>query len=273
MPHTVEINAYPLARTAIDPTSVQAWLERIGAGQYSLHEKCDTDSEKLIGLAGRRCYMSFEPGLNPNVTRIREDWDQYFSNILRSGHGSILEHATWTWAIEGVSRVFTGEMNRHRAGVAISEGSMRYIRYEDIPYWLPTSLRPNPTGSEWEIEHKKEDSRAVFQRAFQQMEENYAELCSIWKDELREESKFKAKKQITSMMRRIIGMGVATGGIWTLNMRALRHVITMRAHPAAEEEILLVASTIAKHMAEAEPRIFCDFEQEGPYWVPKNKKV
>ena len=70
-------------------------------------------------MAAKRCYMSFEAGLNPNVTRVRKDLTEYLDNVLKSGHGSVLEHATYTFAIENVSRVFTGELNRHRAGVGI----------------------------------------------------------------------------------------------------------------------------------------------------------
>lgn len=70
-----------------------------------------TGAEAIIG---RRCYMSFEKQggggfANPNISKILADWGEYFDNILKS----VLEHATWTWAIEGCSRVFTGEMNRH----------------------------------------------------------------------------------------------------------------------------------------------------------------
>ena len=61
------------------------------------------------------------------------------------------------------------------------------------------------------------------------------------------------------MMRRIVPMGVATGGVWTLNLRALRHVFDMRCSEAAEEEILLVATKMLNLMRHAEPSLFGDF--------------
>ncbi len=61
--------------------------------------------ELLVEFAGRACYRSWEPGLNPNVTRIRTDTREYFANILRSGHGSVLEHANYSFAMRNVSRV------------------------------------------------------------------------------------------------------------------------------------------------------------------------
>ncbi|HKH79664.1 MAG TPA: FAD-dependent thymidylate synthase, partial [Solirubrobacteraceae bacterium] len=62
--------------------------------------------ELIVEFGGRACYRSWEPGLNPNVTRIRTDRREYFANILRSGHGSVLEHANWSFALRNVSRVF-----------------------------------------------------------------------------------------------------------------------------------------------------------------------
>jgi thymidylate synthase (FAD) len=136
-----EISVHCIARTSIDATAVYEWLEKIGASSFELPDDIATDAELVVGVAAKRCYKSFEPGLNPNVTKVREDWAEYLDNILKSGHGSVIEHASWTWAIENCTRVFTAEMNRHRAGVAISEGSLRYIRFQDgpIPFWLPLS--------------------------------------------------------------------------------------------------------------------------------------
>lgn len=279
----------------MDREEVAKWLEYLKASPEFIDEMLDedvnpaTDPALLIALAAKRCYMSFEPGLNPNVTKVRKDLTEYFDNILKSGHGSVLEHAVYTFAFEGVSRVFTGEMNRHRAGVGISEGSMRYIRYRDIPYWLPTSITLNnleiAATRETEQLHpdmvdvlklanKKRHSQQVFARAFKQDEANYKELEEIWADELKPDAKFAGKKHITSMMRRIIPMGVATGGVWTMNMRAMRHIVALRASPAAEEEIVHVFSRIAKYLSETEPMMFGDFSEtpEG-YWVPKFPKV
>ena len=209
---------------------------------------------------------------------------------------SVLEHAVYTFAFEGVSRVFTAEMNRHRAGWAISEASMRFIRFgESIPYWEPDSIRgpdcltaadaewvrswvsgPNPIPriGDGGIEQKKAMTREVFRQAFASQERAYRVLEAVWAAELAPESKFAGKKAITSMMRRIIGLGCATGGTWTGNLRAVRHVMTLRCEPAAEEEILYVFSAVVKMMAEREPLLCGDFAQDADgYWRPKYKKV
>lgn len=273
----VDIQVFRIGHTQVDQAEVHKWMERLGV-TGSLADGETTDPAQLIALAAKRCYMSFEAGLNPNVTRVRSDMVSYFDNILRSGHGSVLEHAVYTYAIEGVSRVFTAEMNRHRAGWAISEGSLRFIRFdEDVPYWLPDSLRENPADDD-DLKYKKIKSRIVFNRVFMQAASDYSELVDIWDMEASDKN-FDYKKKVTSCLRRIIPMGVATGGVWSGNIRAFRHVIALRTDPAAEEEIAHVFRLIGTDIVNREPMLFQDFERRGgkdhtqDSWVPENWKV
>jgi thymidylate synthase (FAD) len=314
MPTPVDIGIFMIGRTVVDKDEVRRWLDFIGANEFEIPDDgAVTNPALLIALAGKRCYKSFQKSLNPNITRIRENYRDYFDNILSSGHGSVLEHSVYNLAIENVSRVFTGEMNRHRAGWAISEGSMRFIRYsESIPYWVPDSIKGeevfgvnntemyvtnfmnaaslhtphelaemvhgqlanNKVSSRKQLEAKKELTRQIFHDHFRDTETAYKVMEAIWAEELAPESKFHGKKEITSMMRRIVGMGVATGGVWSGNIRGLRHVITMRASKHAEEEMLHVYGRVAKMIGEKEPDLFGDFVQtDGGFWVPKYLKV
>ncbi len=137
----VEPAVYLLAKSQVDRDEARRWLDDLGATGYEMPEQ-GTEAELLVTLAGKRCYMSFEAGLNPNVTRVRQDIVAFIDNILKARHGSVIEHSTYTFALENVSRVFTAEMNRHRAGWAVSEGSMRFIRFADFEqtedgFWKP----------------------------------------------------------------------------------------------------------------------------------------
>jgi len=289
--HHVGINVFCIGETKGNTEGQRKWLDHIGAENYEISTDL-TGPESVIGHAAKRCYMSFEPGLNPNVSKVRKDWSQYFENILKSGHGSVLEHGTYTYAIEGVSRVFSGEMNRHRAGVAISEGSMRYIRFEDVPFWMPPSIRLTAEeqayydkfeGTDYfmtkdaelaSLVKKKITSQLVFDDMFRMAEEAYRELGEVWGiDDPDTPMLFSQKKILTSMFRRIMPMGVATGGVWTFNLRALRHILALRTSPHAEEEIAYAVSLIAKDIISREPRLFCDFEETEAGWVPKYEKV
>lgn len=331
--HTVDIEIECIAQTRINPEAMRRWLDRLGAtatpvprvsdepdiygpqttkGSY-LHkgrEKETTDATALCGFCSKRCYMSFEPGLNPNVSRVRKEWVKYWTNVLKSGHGSVTEHATWTFSFEGVSRVFTAEMNRHRAGMAISEGSMRYIRFDDIGFWMPLSLREGnislmPTRKckackkgftqiddqdgyrctdcagtgrinllkHDQFEQRKHITRMIFKDAFEEMEKNYTKLCKLWSIE--ETKSFDNKKKLTSLFRRLIGMGVATGGCWTFNTRAMRHIMALRTGGGVEEEIAWVMGEVGKYMVDNEPSLFGDFERDEATgaWLPKFAKV
>lgn len=270
----VEIKVFNIAKTQVDKEEVRKWLDYLGVSQewQFPNEEVVSNPALNIALAAKRCYMSYEAGLNPNVNKVRQDYTEYFDNILKSGHGSVLEHSVFSFAIEGVSRVFTAEMNRHRAGWAISEGSLRYIRFDkDIKWWLPTSLIINDNDNK-ELREKKIESQKIFNKAFSHQEECYRELLNIWNMDDKDKN-FHYKKIVTSCLRRIVGMGVATGGVWSGNVRALRHVLTMRASPAAEEEICYVFGIVAKKMKEIEPLLFGDFIEENGFWKPKYVKV
>lgn len=270
MAREIEIFVEITQSSQVDHEAVRRWLDHLGAVGYEIPEDA-TPSDTMVGLAAKRCYLSFEVGLNKNVTRVRRDWFEYMGSILESGHGSVLEHAHYTFAIEGVSRVFTGEMNRHRAGVAISEGSMRYIRFDNMGYWVPQIWRACENDPP-DLAEKKRRSREVLARSFVQAEANYGELAEIW--DIDNMPSFHDKKRQTSAFRRTTPMGVATGVVYTFNFRSLRHIIALRSTPEAEEEICYVTSLMAKMMVDREPAIFGDFQQdENGFWRPMYWKV
>jgi thymidylate synthase (FAD) len=268
-----EISVRVLARTKVDREAVRAWLDEMGADEFEIPgEDAVTDPALLVALAAKQCYMAFQPGLNPNVTKVRADMVEYLDNVLKQKHGSVLEHSVFSFGINGCSRVFTGEMNRHRAGVGISERSMRYIRYENISFWMPECFRESPDDTR-DITLKKSLSRELLAAQFESQERTMAKFAAVWKEELAPGSSFHNKKVLTSAFRRGIGMGVATGGVWTLNARALRHVIALRTDAGAEEEIVHVCRKIGRTMIAEVPELFGDFQDVNGVFVPKYVKV
>ncbi|MBI2046399.1 MAG: FAD-dependent thymidylate synthase [Parcubacteria group bacterium] len=268
-----EITIHVLAKTIVDREAVRAWLDEMGALEFEIpSEEAVSDPAFLVALSAKQCYMAFQPGLNPNVNKVRSDMVDYLDNVLKQGHGSVLEHAVFTFGINGCSRVFTGEMNRHRAGVGISERSMRYVRYTDIRFWMPECFREKSDDTE-DVVCKKKQSRDLLTAQFVSQERMMASFSDIWKEELAPTSTFHAKKVLTSAFRRGIGMGVATGGVWTLNLRALRHVIALRTDASAEEEIVHVFKKIGKIMIAQVPELFGDFKEVNGAFVPEYWKV
>src|SRR5512144_2260352 len=92
-----------------------------------------SDGERLAEFAGRLCYMSQK---NPAGRSTRE----YLENIKKQGHGSVLEHATYSLLLEGVSRSLTHDLVRHRVGFAYSQVSSRYVEEEDIRFVMPPAV-------------------------------------------------------------------------------------------------------------------------------------
>lgn len=206
-------------------------------------------TESLIETAGRVCYKSFVAGLNPNVTKIREDSREYFENILKKGDGSILEHGTVTFAFLGWSRVFSHELVRHRAGAAYSQESLRYVRFKEGQ--IPITDTPIPDAVQ-KIAHMSGPDPGLH---FNVAEYDYFNRMIPW-DKL----SFDEKKQVTSYLRRILPQGMATNVIATFNHRTLRWLIEMRTSPAAEVEIRLAFNKVAEICLRDFPLIYQDFQ-------------
>ena len=241
-------------RAYLEDVGGESWLER------RLQESSGALSggETLVEFGGRACYRSWEPGLNPNVTKVRTDQREYFANILRSAHGSVLEHANWSFALRNVSRVFTHELVRHRAGSAFSQESLRYVRLSDIGFRVPPALEP-----------LREQVLSIVER-LEEFQISAAEQLGI--DE--QGVPFHIKKEVTSALRRLAPIGLSTDIVWTANARTLRHVIEMRTAEGAEEELRLVFDKIARLMQAEAPGLFQDFvRQDDGTWVPEHRKV
>jgi thymidylate synthase (FAD) len=189
---------------------------------------------------------------------VRTDQREYFANILRSAHGSVLEHANYSFALRNVSRVLTHELVRHRAGSAFSQESLRYVRLTDIGFRVPPALEPI------------HDQVISIVEQLEEFQVSAAKELGI--DE--EGVPFHVKKEVTSALRRLAPLGLSTDIVWTANVRTLRHVIEMRTAEGAEEELRLTFDVIARIMQAEAPGLFQDFtRQDDGSWVPEYRKV
>jgi len=258
----VEPLVIKLAETKLDEEGVRRLAEHYTALDWlqGARPLQSNDSEFLIELAGRTCYKSFGVGINPNITKIRDNSKDYLTNVLEKGDGSILEHATVTFAFLNVSRVCTHEIVRHRAGTAMSQESLRYVRPREISLWIPPDL---------------ESASDKVSEAVREIERRYRDLESQfdW-----DRMTFEEKKRVTSALRRILPDGIATNLIWTANHRTIRWVIEMRTDPAAEVEIRKVFGKVAEICIKDYPLLYGDLTRnELPdgttQYVPKFSKV
>ena len=237
-----------IGETRIIRNGLTAFLREIGAGEWN--SGALSDMEELIEVMGRICYKSFKPGLNPNVTRVREGNREYLHNVIKSRHGSVAEHGTLNFIFHNVSRVLTHELVRHRVGVAISQESLRYVRLNELGFRIPEAF----------LKHEKADEiLAVVMDAVELVEHRISKLEQILDFS---NLNFEEKKKLTSAMRRIAPMGLSTTIGWSVNIRELRHIIEMRTNRKAEEEIRIVFGKVAEIVKKRYPALFGDFKMQ-----------
>lgn len=195
----------------------------------------------LAEFAGRLCYESWKNTDNLNITKTREKG--YIQNIIKQKHGSVFEHGNLVFLFNNVSRVFTHELVRHRAGSAFSQTSGRYVRLRNIKFWIPDCINDVPEAREIFIEH------------IHQCEEAQGRLEEIYDvDNL----PFSKKKELTSAFRRLAPCGLANNILWSTNHRAVRNIIELRTAPGAEVEIRKLFKEVFSILLQHFPEIYED---------------
>jgi thymidylate synthase (FAD) len=207
--------------------------------------------EALPEISGRLCYMSFGPGGRPHA--------EYIRHLLECGHGSVLEHAVVTFILTGVSRTLTHELVRHRAGWAYSQLSQRYVDEHAAQFILPPALAGRDTDrvglrDEWRV--MAEDARDNYRRIVER-------LGSILARE-RDESRLSTalRKVLRGAARSVLPGCTETKICCTVNARALRHFLELRANVHADDEIREVALLIHDAVRPHWPDLLGDFRRE-----------
>jgi thymidylate synthase (FAD) len=266
---------FVLGEVIVDKTEIHNYLVHLGAEKWyqeNVEDSEVSDTEILSEVYSRGCYKSFGEGLNPNIKQVREGNDIHLKNVIESQHGSILEHSVINFMFCDVSRVFTHELVRHRVGVAISQESLRYVRLTELKCFDFPRLKDELTEGE------EEWFRLRVKEVFTYLEDIQRDMTIKFK--LDDEKSFAKKKKLTSRMRRLAPLGLLTNIGWSANLRTLRHVIPLRTHKSAEEEIRWVFAEVGSICKEKYPNIFFDMEwhsdEDGTglgEWRTVNRKV
>ena len=196
--------------------------------------------EKLAEIAGRLCYMSYGKGRKTN--------HEYLGHILEVGHGSVLEHATWNFIFTGVSRSFTHELIRHRAGFGYSQLSQRYVDETETDFVEPDCIAEDP------------EMHKIFTEICQKSQEAYVQLTQKLSDKLKDvPDRTLRRKMARQAARAVLPNATETKIFVTANARGLRNFIELRANEHAETEIRKVAVKVLKIMQKESPSIFGDY--------------
>lgn len=195
-----------------------------------------TSADELAEFAGRACYQSWE---RPNPATATNAG--YLANILTQQHFSVLEHASATFYISGVSRALSHELIRHRH-LSYSQLSQRYVSAETMEPVIPPAFADD---GDW-----VDELRDIFTDALDAYGEAVRHL----------EAKGLPRKQAREAARAVLPNMTSTALVVTGNMRAWRDVIAKRNSPAADAEIRELAVRILAYLRVLAPNTFADME-------------
>ena len=201
-----------------------------------------TDGERLAEFAGRLCYMSQKNPANRST-------HEYLENIKKQGHGSVLEHATYSLLIEGVSRSLTHELVRHRAGFAYSQLSQRYVDESDASFVVPPAiLGDDALVAQWKAQ--VESAQSTYIALVDKLMDRYK-----WVDD-----KIHRRKMAREAARGVLPNSTETKIVVTGNVRAWRTMLELRSSEGAEFEIRRMALVVLRVLQVEAPAFFSDFE-------------
>lgn len=196
------------------------------------------DPEKTVSLAAKLCYSS--SNIAELEDKVREtSIEEFLDKILRMGHLSVLEHASFTFGIDGISRATSHQLVRHRVA-SYSQQSQRYVDLKNSDeYVTPESIAKDPT-----ISSKYRDFLVNIHTFYSEMVE-----AGIPKEDA----------------RYLLPNAACTKIIVTMNARELLHFFKLRCCERAQWEIRDMATRMLKLAKAAAPIIFKD---SGPACVP-----
>ncbi len=242
-------SVYFIGYTTINGPELERYLKDSGNEEFletikEARKQGLSDGEILTSFYAKLCYASLTLGHNDNITRIRDIPDNLRST-WDSGHGSVWEHCLLNFVARDCSRVYEAEQIRHRVGVAYSILSGRYVRGEVIDLVFDPILE-NVKGDVLELQDY--------------IEETYNKLVD--KIGLRDMTNFDEKKRITSALRRILPEGKAKEVGFSINLRALRHIIQLRTSGGAEWEIREIYAQVYGLIKDKYPLLFYGAKEE-----------
>ena len=208
--------------------------------------------EKVCKFAGQLCYMSFGPKRTTN-----DEAPKYFDNIKSSRHGSVLEHANWSFLFYGISRSVTHELVRHRAGFGFSQVSQRYVsgkvlRFVERPEYQNDSILHANFIEAIDASTEKYEMRI---KRLLELQKTGSEIMSA-------DAKTDLRKKVQQAARSCLPNETEAPIVVTANARGWRHFTEMRANSHAEIEIRDLSFNAYNCLREVAPIIFNDYAED-----------
>jgi len=190
--------------------------------------------EELLEHAGRVCYCS----------QSRGEPGKFLQARIREGHESIIEHASATFEISGISRACSHQLVRHRLA-SYSQESQRYVDMSDPQFVVPPDIAANPRAME------------IWEGVVDELKAAYRELRELG---IRKED-----------ARFLLPNATATRIVMSANFREWRHIIRLRTNPAAQWEIRELANRVLDILYQVAPSVFQDLMDSRTASPPATK--
>ena len=252
-PYLNQPGVHLLAKPAVSLEGLRPFLQGFGE-ELDFEQYLDDETElpsgtQLCKAAGQLCYASFGPKRTYN-----RDADRYFRNIKESGHGSVLEHANYSFLFYGVSRSLTHELIRHRAGMAFSQISQRYVSGKVLRFVERPEYVEDP------------ELHSLFEARIDRAAKEYAEIAEILMKRQKEgseilsaDAKTDLRKKLQQTARSVLPNETEAPIVVTGNARSWRHIMEMRANPHAETEIRALMFRAYLVLSSLDPFLFGDY--------------
>ncbi|MDO5095486.1 MAG: FAD-dependent thymidylate synthase [Peptostreptococcaceae bacterium] len=195
-----------------------------------------SEPDKVATMAAKLCYSPV--GVEEIGNNLSDEQVDKFLNMLVSiGHESPIEHASFTFAIEGISRACSHQLVRHRIA-SYSQQSQRYVRLDKMEYIIPPSIEAIPSAKEKYI------------RAMEQSQKDYSDLVDLLMEAGRTE------KEAIEDARYVFPNACETKIVVTMNARTLLNFFAKRCCERAQWEIKELAYEMLRECKKVAPILF-----------------
>lgn len=215
------------------------------------------NGEMTIAQAGKLCYSPVGVDEIKNKTSEKEA-EKFVSMLARLGHESPIEHVSFTFAIEGVSRALTHQLVRHRLA-SYSQQSQRYVKLDSFEYIMPPSIENNEKAREIFVQQMESAAKSYGEIVDSIYEDNYNEAIQMGNSD--KQARSIAEKTSIEDARYVFPNACETKIVMTMNARTLLHFFSVRTCNRAQWEIRNLAIAMLKLVKHVYPGIF---QNAGP---------
>ena len=199
--------------------------------------------QALVEFAGRACYQSWSKPNPKTATNAG-----YLRHIIDVGHFSVLEHASVSFYITGISRSCTHELIRHRH-FSYSQLSQRYVPEKESQIVVPPGVEDDAELRQI-LAEAADASRGTYTELLNRLEAKFADQSNA----------VLRRKQARQAARAVLPNATETRIVVTGNYRAWRHFIAVRASEHADVEIRRLAIACLSQLVDVAPAVFSDFQ-------------